>query len=83
MLDDPIHPLLAEQAAAQMDAAKAQMADLEKQINANIPVEALHFDVVRDVLHGEVCISGNWCRGLGPDQGSPKWQEILIMTRVS
>lgn len=83
VLDDPLHPLLAEQAGSAIEQAEAEMALIEQQINANIPVEFAQFGVVDDVLKGEVCISGNFCRGLGADQGAPKWQEILLMTRVS
>jgi hypothetical protein len=83
VLEDPLHPLLAEQAGKAMDQAAAEMAQIEQQINANIPVEFAQFGVIDDVLKGEVCIAGNFCRGLGADQGAPKWQELLVMTRVS
>ena len=83
VLDDPLHPLLETHAQDAFDQATAQMAQLEQQINQNIPVDFAQFHVVDDVLSGETCIAGNWCRGLGPDQGSPKWQELLVMTRVS
>jgi len=83
VLEDPLHPLLADQAGEVLEQVKAQMADIEGQINANIPLDFAKFHVVEDVLAGETCISGNWCRGFGPDRGPPSWQEILIMTRVS
>ncbi len=83
VLEDPLHPLLAEQAGRVLDQVKAQMADIEGQINENIPVDFAKFHTVEDVLEGETCVAGNWCRGFGPDRGPPSWQEILIMTRVS
>ncbi len=83
VLDDPLHPSLAENAAKGIEDAKLQMADLEGQINANIPLAFAQFGVVDDVLKGELCIAGSWCRGLGPDRGPPSWKEILVMTRVS
>jgi len=83
VLDEPLHPLVAEHAQAALDQAKAEMAQLEQQINQNIPLDFAKFGVVDDVLAGEACIAGNWCRGLGPDRGPPSWQEILVLTRVS
>jgi hypothetical protein len=83
LLEDPLHPLVQTEVAKGLTLAKAQMADLEGQINANIPLEFARFHVVEDVLKGEVVVSGHWCPGSGPDNGPPKWQELLIMTRVS
>ncbi|MDJ0523514.1 MAG: hypothetical protein QNJ90_15705, partial [Planctomycetota bacterium] len=83
VLDDPLHPLLAEQAGEAFDQAEAEMARIEQQINQNIPVDFAKFGVVEDVIKGEVCVAGNFCRGIGADQGPPKWQEILVLTRVS
>ncbi len=83
VLEEPLHPALEKQAGAALDQARAEIAQLEQQINVNIPIEFAQFGVTDDVLKGEVCISGSFCRGLGADRGGPKWQELLVMTRVS
>jgi hypothetical protein len=85
VLDDPLHPLLADDARARIDDAKRQIEDLERQINENIPVpfEWARFGVEKDVLPGEFVMAGNFCREFGPDRGPPSWQEILVLKRVS
>ena len=83
VIDDPLHPLVRKGAQEALTEARAKIREIEGQINANIPVEFAKFGVEEDVLKGEVIVSGHWCPGAGPDKGTPKWQEILVLTRVS
>lgn len=59
-----------------------QLEDLNRQINASIPLGIVDFDIERDVLAGEVTIAGAWCEGSRPPQ-PPGWQEILLLKRLS
>lgn len=83
--EDPLHPWLAENAEARRDELRATLEDIERQINDNIPLpfEWARFGVEKDVLQGEVLAAGNFCRGFGPDRGVPRYQEILLLKRVS
>ena len=95
--EDPIHPSIADwvngtgtfrhpdHQASALPAIKERIAELEGQINANIPLSAewATFGVAKDVLAGETVIAGRWCAGFDPRQGPPSWQEILLLTRVS
>ena len=83
VLENPLHPLIQTEMDKVLAQAKAEMGRVEGQINANIPVDFAKFHVVDDVLKGEVIVSGHWCPGSGPDHGPPRWQELLIQTRVS
>jgi len=85
VIDNPLHPDMRRPVEEGLEEARVQMAEIERQINANIPslFDSLHFNVEEDVLKGEMIAAGRFCRGPGPDQGGPKWQEILILKRVS
>ena len=84
VLEEPLAPFIKEGAEQAIAEARAQIQDIEGQINANIPVEWAKFGVKEDVLRGETIVAGHWCKGLGPDRSPvPTWQEILVMTRVS
>ncbi len=81
LLDSPLHPAIGRALDQGLDEARRRIQEIEGQINANIPVEGLRFDVEGDLLAGEVVVAGNFCQGVGPE-APPSWQELLILTRV-
>lgn len=65
----------------------------EAEINGQIPA-AVHvlqglvfgtteFRVEKDLFPGEIVAAGRWCGGGSPQEGPPKWRELLLLTRVS
>jgi len=83
VVERPFLPEIGRELEAALPGMRRRIRELEDQINANIPVESLRFSFEEDVLSGEVAVAGNLCRGLGPEQGLPKWHEILVLTRVT
>ncbi len=82
VVETPLHTSVGEGLDALVREAQARIRELEGPINAAIPLDSLHFSVERDVLAGEVVVAGNFCQGSGPERGTPRWQELLILTRV-
>jgi len=73
--------------------AFARIPEHEAEINAQIPA-VLHalqglvfgtteFRVEKDLFPGEIVAAGRWCGGGSPQEGPPRWREILLLTRVS
>lgn len=73
--------------------ALARIPEQEAEINGQIP-GALHvlqglvfgtteFRVEKDLFPGEIVAAGRWCGGGSPQEGPPRWREILLLTRVS
>ncbi len=73
--------------------AFARIPEQEAEINAQIP-GAVHvlqglvfgtteFRVEKDLFPGEIVAAGRWCGGGSPQEGPPRWREILLLTRVS
>lgn len=73
--------------------AFARIPEQEAEINGQIP-GALHvlqgivfgtteFRVEKDLFPGEIVAAGRWCGGGSPQEGPPRWREILLLTRVS
>jgi hypothetical protein len=83
VVDRPFLPSIGRELDAALPDVRRRIAEIEEQINANIPIASLRFSFAKDVLEGEIAVAGNLCRGLGPEQGLPKWHEILVLTRVS
>lgn len=78
---DPIHPALGEQVESAWPEIRAQIEDLEAQINGNIPLGAVEFSLEDDVLSGDVLIAGKFCGNAAPPN-PPTWRELLILKRI-
>jgi len=68
-----------------LPAIRSQIDELERQINAQIPLstEWATFGVEKDLLRGEIAIAGMWCEDQDPRVSPPAWQEILVLKRVT
>lgn len=89
VFDNPLHASLEDFAkgtgdprATSWPKLQEELAALNQQINAQIPLGIVDFDVERDVLSGEVVVAGRWCAGVRPPQ-PPGWQELLLLKRLT
>lgn len=89
VLENPAHGALADfvkgtgdPRASSWPKLQAELKALNRQINDQIPLGIVDFDVERDVLSGDVVVAGVWCAGARPPQ-PPGWQELLLLKRLT
>jgi hypothetical protein len=80
VVEHPVHPSF--EVGAIVEALEDVRAEIAR-VNETIPLAALRMDLERDFLSGPVVAAGRFCGGASPEEGPPRWREILLLARVT